>query len=191
GAGEPTLHPELGALVDGLRRETGRRVAIVTNGSRLFVPAVREAVARADAVLPTLSAADLATHWLLHRPRSARAFRRHVLGLLRFRRMYRGLLWLEVMLVKDVNDQPEHLEALARLARRLRPDAVHITRPTRPGTEPWVSEPTFRSLLHAVRVLGGAAVQASPAPPEAPDTWDDEHVLDAIERVARRRPLPE
>ncbi len=191
GAGEPTLHPELGMMIDGLRRVTATPIAVVTNGSRLHRREVREALSGADAVLPTLAAAEPGVHWLMHRPRGLGAFRRHVEGLREFRESYRGRFWLEVMLVAGVNDDREHLKALARLVRRIRPDEVHITRPTRPGAESWVTEPTFAALIRATAALHGVVVRPGRAVPAGGRAHDDEGVLEAIEGALRRRPLRE
>lgn len=195
GSGEPTMHPRLGEMIDGLRRATGRGVAVVTNGSRLFRRDVRQALARADAVLPTLSAAEPGVHWLLHRPIGVGAFRRHVEGLQTFRDSYDGQFWLEVMLVGGINDDAEHVAALARIVERLRPDKVHITRPTRPGAERWVSEPSFSATIRAMRVLGGSVVRPEPTTTMTPMTTDAatdaEGVLRSIERSVRCHPMRE
>ena len=190
GSGEPTLHPRLGPMITALREETGLPIAVVTNGSRLLRRDVREALSRADAVLPTLAAAEPGTHWLMHRPRGVGAFRRHVEGLMMFRESYRGMLWLEVMLVKGVNDDDEHLAELAKLVRLIRPDEVHLTRPTRPSAELWVEAPKFTTMLRAMKELDGVVVRTN-RPSSAPRAHDPERALDTIARAVQRHPIRE
>ena len=65
GSGEPTLHSGVGRLITGIKALTAVPVAVLTNGSLFFDPAVRADVAEADLLLPTLTAQgniDVARH---------------------------------------------------------------------------------------------------------------------------------
>ena len=59
GSGEPTLHSELGWLIQHVKKLTDLPVAVITNGALLYLPKVRTELTAADAVLPTWM---LATH---------------------------------------------------------------------------------------------------------------------------------
>src|SRR5690554_2865527 len=56
GSGEPTLHEGIGWLIEQVKALTTIPVAVITNGSFLYDPEVRQGLAVADAVLPTLDA---------------------------------------------------------------------------------------------------------------------------------------
>jgi wyosine [tRNA(Phe)-imidazoG37] synthetase (radical SAM superfamily) len=56
GSGEPTLHASLGLLIRQVKTLTDRPVAVITNGSLLYLPEIRQELSAADAVLPTLNA---------------------------------------------------------------------------------------------------------------------------------------
>jgi wyosine [tRNA(Phe)-imidazoG37] synthetase (radical SAM superfamily) len=61
GSGEPMLHAGMGWLIRKVKELTESSahrlpVAVITNGSLLYMPEVREELAAADAVLPTLDA---------------------------------------------------------------------------------------------------------------------------------------
>jgi wyosine [tRNA(Phe)-imidazoG37] synthetase (radical SAM superfamily) len=58
GSGEPTLHSEIGRLIKEIKRRTATPVAVLTNGSLLWLPAVRADLMPADLVLPSLDAGD-------------------------------------------------------------------------------------------------------------------------------------
>ena len=82
-----------------------------------------------------------------------------------FRRAYQGKLWIEVMLLRDVNDDDAALQALAALLARAAPDQVHLTLPDRPPTEPWIEPPDADGLMRATAILGsilGDAAQVVP-----------------------------
>ena len=57
-SGEGTLHSGFGELLHAVKERVGRPVAVITNGSTLHLPDVREALAEADALLPSLDAGD-------------------------------------------------------------------------------------------------------------------------------------
>ena len=58
GSGEPTLHSQLGELIDGIRKLTDIPVAVITNSTLLSDRGVRRDCCKADVVLPSLDAGD-------------------------------------------------------------------------------------------------------------------------------------
>lgn len=76
-------------------------------------------------------------------------------GLVEFRRRYTGALWLEVMLVRGLNDSEQDISDLADALARSQPDEVQINVPTRPTAEPWVEAPERATLRRAETLLGG------------------------------------
>ncbi|MEO0086110.1 MAG: hypothetical protein ABIK37_05710, partial [candidate division WOR-3 bacterium] len=79
---------------------------------------------------------------------------------------YRGQLWLEIMLVREVNDSPEHLMKLRRAAWEIRPDRVHLNTVVRPPAEKW-ARPLLPDDLEQVKMLFGpeAEIAESALPP--------------------------
>jgi len=146
GSGEPALHIGLGWLIRKVKELTsatttftpqGRLpVAVITNGAILYLPEVREELAVADAVLPTLDAGNARLYRKINRPHPDITFERLVDGLIAFRKEYQGLLWVEVMLVRGLNDSEEALREIVAALERIRPDEVHINLPTGRGLGP-------------------------------------------------------
>lgn len=163
GSGEPLLHSEMGRLIRGVKAMTDLPVAVITNGSLLYREDVRQELLAADAVLPSLDAGDADLYRIINRPHPEITFTRLVEGLIAFREEYRGKLWVEVMLVRDLNDSPEALWKIARILQKIQPDAVHINMPTRPPVETWVQPPTEESLMQARAILGHVAEVVHPA----------------------------
>ena len=56
GSGEPTLHSGLGWIIRHIKEQTAIPVAVITNGSLLYLPEVRADLLAADVVMPTLCA---------------------------------------------------------------------------------------------------------------------------------------
>jgi wyosine [tRNA(Phe)-imidazoG37] synthetase (radical SAM superfamily) len=155
GSGEPTLNSRLGDLIDGIRRLTDIRVAILTNGTLLYRPDVRAECAKADVVCPTLDSADAAVFEAVHRPTPDITIEKLVSGLEQFRQEYQGEIWLEVFLVAGVNTEAEQIEKLKGLIRRIRPDKVHLNTAVRPPAEPNVQAVPAATLDAIARQIGG------------------------------------
>ncbi|HCO48872.1 MAG TPA: radical SAM protein [Spirochaetaceae bacterium] len=156
GSGEPTLNQDLGAMIRGVKTMTALPVAVITNGSLLSLPEVREALSIADAVLPTLDAGSATLFRRINRPHPDFGFERHIKGLIEFGREYPGRLWLEVMLIAGLNDDEASLECLAATIAQIGPDEVHLVLPTRPPVESWVRPSGEEGIARAQRILGRA-----------------------------------
>lgn len=132
GSGEPTLHSQLGELIDGIRKLTPIPVAVITNGTLLSDPAVRRDCRKADVVLPSLDAGDSKTFKKMNHPHPNLNFERFAEGLVRFRAEYAGQLWLEVFFCEGVNTDEASIRNIAEKIRRINPDKVQINTSVRP-----------------------------------------------------------
>jgi wyosine [tRNA(Phe)-imidazoG37] synthetase (radical SAM superfamily) len=188
GSGEPTLHASLGWLIRQVKALTDLPVAVITNGSLLYLPEVREELAAADAVLPTLDAGTPALYRQINRPHPELTFARLREGLIAFRREYHGKLWLEVMLVRDLNDTEAALRDIAAALRQIRPDAVHLNLPTRPPAEPWVQPADKAGLMRATAILGDIAKVVHPATGNF-DLSGSASIVEAVVGIITRHPM--
>ena len=188
GSGEPTLHLDIGTLIHGVKDLSNKPVAVITNGSLLYLPEVRQALADADAVLPTLDAGTATLYRTINRPHPDLTFKSLVDGLIAFRQMYRGNLWVEVMLVHNLNDSETALQDLAAVLQRIQPDEVHLNLPTRPPAEDWVRPPNDDSLLRAQAMLGNIAKIVHPAGGQF-DLSGFDNLADAIISIITRHPM--
>lgn len=135
GSGEPTLHARIGDLIDGVKRLSRVPVAVLTNGSLLWVPAVQDALMEADLVMPSLDAGDETMFQRVNRPLPEIPFQAMVEGLAAFAARFRKLVWLEVLLVEGLTGNAEEVEKIAALARRIRPGRVQLNTVSRPPAE--------------------------------------------------------
>lgn len=188
GSGEPTLHASLGWLIRQVKALTDLPVAVITNGSLLYLPEVREELAAADAVLPTLDAGTPALYRQINRPYPELTFACLVAGLIAFRREYPGKLWLEVMLIHDLNDTEAVLQDIAAVLRQIRPDEVHLNLPTRPPVEPWVQPPDEEGLMRATAILGDIAKVVHPAAGNF-DLSGSASIAEAVVGIITRHPM--
>lgn len=135
GSGEPTLYARLGQLIRAVKAECDVPVAVLTNGALFGDPEVREAVAGADLVVPSLDAAGEAQFQRINRPHRDLTLTGLIDGLMRFRAEFDGAIWLEVFLLDDASD--EEIDALAATAQRIDPDRIQLNTVARPPAEKW------------------------------------------------------
>jgi len=135
GSGEPTLHSRFGEVIENVRGMTRTPIALLTNGTLLHLPEVRDAARLADVVKVTLAAADGALFEHIHRPCPGVTFEQVLEGECRFRAGFAGQLWLEVFLLWGVNSTPADVERIADLACQVRPHRIHLNTCVRPPAE--------------------------------------------------------
>ncbi len=190
GSGEPLLHASLGWMIRQVKVMTELPIAVITNGSLLYLPEVREELSAADAVLPALNAGTAELYRRINRPHPEITFERLVEGLIAFRRSYGGNLWPEVMLLRGLNDSEPALREIAAWLKRIRPGEVHINLPTRPPAEPWVEPPDDDGLMRAVAILEEvAAVRVARSVEGAVDLSGHDTLMNSVIAVITRHPL--
>ena len=135
GSGEPTLYSRLGELIEHIQAMSGVPVAVLTNGSLLGRKDVREEVALADLLLPSLDADNEDNFQFINRPHPDITFEQMVEGLVAMRREFSGQYWLEVFLLGGYTAMEANVKRLAALAKRIGPDRVQLNTVARPPTE--------------------------------------------------------
>jgi wyosine [tRNA(Phe)-imidazoG37] synthetase (radical SAM superfamily) len=154
GNGEPTLYLPLAELIEGIRKLSSIPIAVITNGALLSDPAVRAALAQADIVLTGFNAPTEELFRRINRPLGGITLTLVQQGLMDFARTpRRGQLWVEMMLIKGLNDGPEVLEATRRILQDVRPDRIFVDTPIRPPAESFVQPVTAEALERAEQIL--------------------------------------
>jgi len=190
GSGETTLHAGLGEMIKGVKSMTDIPVAVITNGSLLYLPDIRQELCTADAVLPSFDAGNAVLYRRINRPHPSLTFERLTSGLIEFRKVFKKKLWLEVMLIGGVNDTEDALLELAEWLKKIQPDEVHLVQPTRPPAEIWVKPPDDEGLERAYQILGKSARILLPAEGDF-DLSFDEDLIKAITGIITRHPMKE
>ena len=135
GSGEPTLHKHLDKIIALIKKKTGRRIktCVITNGSLLWMPRVRKELLAADLVMPSLDASGEDAFKKINRSLKGLTLAKVVSGIIAFRKVYKGKLWLEIMLIRGLNDSDASVKGLIGLIKRIRPDKVFLNVPERPA----------------------------------------------------------
>ena len=150
GSGEPTLNSDIGRLIHEVKKITSIPVAVLTNGTLLFQEDVQRDLIEADVVLPSLDAASQEVFKRVNRPHHSLRIERVMDGLKSFRRRYKGLVWLEIMLIKGFNDDRQELSRMKKAISEIRPDKVYLNTVSRPPSEIY-AEPLSPAEMIAVK----------------------------------------
>ncbi len=188
GQGEPLLCASLGRLIRSVKALTSIPVAVITNGSLLFLTGVREELYAADVVIPTLDAVDEATFRQINRAWPSLRIDRIVAGLEAFREEFSGKIWVEVMLVRGLNDIEPVLVPLAAALERIRPDRIQLNVPVRLPAEEWVEPSDAAGLLRAMTILGEVA-EVIPAAEGMFEVDETDSLVDGVVDILRRHPM--
>ena len=186
GSGEPTLNSEIGKIIKGIGEITDIPVCVITNGTLLWMPEVRENISGADAVMPSLDSAIESTFSRICNPHESLAVGKIVDGLVEFRKEYAGKIWLEILFVKGFNDSPEEIDALLKAVEKINPDSIQLNTVARPPAESCAKPVSVFKLEEFRKIFGEKAVIIASFPPN-PSSCSI-IIPDDVEAYLKRRP---
>ncbi|KPJ65604.1 MAG: radical SAM protein [Coxiella sp. DG_40] len=135
GSGEPTLYLRLEELIFRIKDITDIPIAVLTNGSLLWLLEVRNALKFADVVAPSLDAGSSQIFQYVNRPYRDITFSRMLEGLVKFRNEYNGKYWLEVFLLAGVTTPEMEVNRLKTCINAIQPEKVQVNTVSRPPAE--------------------------------------------------------
>ena len=147
GSGEPTLHKNLDKIITAINLVTHHKypVAVITNSSLLSNRSVRRELLNADLIIPSLDACNETMFKQIDNPDKSISFAQVLQGVIQLRREFKGEFWLEIMVVKGINDNKNAFLEFKALVEKIKPDKVHINLPQRPAPH------TKRNLMPAAQ----------------------------------------
>jgi wyosine [tRNA(Phe)-imidazoG37] synthetase (radical SAM superfamily) len=148
------LYIKIGALIQEIKRLTSLPVAAITNSSLLNDASVRDALLSADLIVPSLNTVSPEIFAQINRPVANIKIEEIIDGLIGLRRQFRGKIWLEVMLVRGVNDDIRRIRKLGEAVERINPDKIQLNSPVRATAEENVLAVDRKKLEKIQEVLG-------------------------------------
>ena len=188
GSGEPTLHSKIGLVIMGIKGMSPIPVAVLTNGSLLYLEEVRDDLRQADIILPSLDAVSEEVFTRINRPHKGISVEKVVEGLVEFRKVYQGQVWLEILFCKGMNDGRNELHQMKRAIDRIQPDRIHINTVVRPPTEPWAA-PLNLEEMEGIQAFFGEKASIISEFDRHPLSLPEFNVKEDIFRILERRPL--
>ncbi len=138
--GEPTLDINLGQEIK-LIKSLGIKIAVITNASLMDQEQVRKNLKEADLVSLKIDSTEEEVWKKINRPHRNLHLDSLLEGILEFAGTFRGKIITETMLIKNINDNSQHIERVADFLAQLKPSRSYLSLPIRPPTERWVQAP--------------------------------------------------
>lgn len=188
GSGEPTLHSHIRSVIEGIKAITSIPMAVITNGSLLYDEDVRQDLLRADIVLPSLDAVSSEVFMKINRPRPGFSVEKVIEGLVEFRKVYKGQIWLEILFCKGINDGKEELLRMKKVVDRIQPDLIHLNTVVRPPSEKW-AVPLGQKEMEEIKAFFGKSASIISEFDRHPSMVSEMNIKEEILKILKRRPL--
>jgi wyosine [tRNA(Phe)-imidazoG37] synthetase (radical SAM superfamily) len=146
GNGEPTLNSGIGRLVIELKKITDTKICLITNSSTLVDSSIFEEIKDIDLIMPSLDAVLNESFIKMDRPHSSIKLEDVINGLIDFRKIYKGQIWLELFMLEGVNDSDEELAKFVEVIKEIGADRVQLNSLDRPAPVKWVKAMSMKRL---------------------------------------------
>ncbi len=131
--GEPTLYSKLGLLVEEINKIKGDlKTLILSNASTIYKKEIRNVLKNLDIVKLSLDSVDPDVFKKVDRPSSSVDLNKIVEGIKIFRKEYKSLLVIEVLVVQNVNDSEDNIRKIAQVLKEIKPDRIDLGTVDRP-----------------------------------------------------------
>ncbi len=154
GSGEPTLNTKIGEVIREIKKITTIPIAVITNASLLNDAEVRSSLLGADSIVPSLDTVLPEIFSQINRPHRDIKIDEIINGLVSLRNEFRGKIWLEVMLVRGVNDELAQIRKLKYVIDKINPDKIQLNSPLRTTAEENVLPVDIKKLKKIKNILG-------------------------------------
>jgi len=138
--GEPTLDINLGQEIK-LIKSLGIKIAVITNASLIDQKQVRENLKEADLISLKVDSTEEEIWRRINRPHRNLHLDSILKSILEFAETFRGKIITETMLIKNINDNKQHIERVADFLAQLKPNRSYLSLPIRPPADRWVQAP--------------------------------------------------
>lgn len=146
-SGEPTLNSAFGVIAKKLKSFVSKPLVLLTNGTLFGEKSVREDALVYDIVIPSIDAADEKTFLKINKPSPLIDFEYMIDGIVKFSKIYRGKLVIEILLIRGLNDQYEHLKGFAKIIKNINYNIVQLGTAFRPTAYEGVQRLTDEELI--------------------------------------------
>ncbi len=190
GNGEPTLNSRIGDVLLFVKKlKPNIPVAVLTNGTLLFMPEVRAEIMPADLVLPSFDANIDADFKKINVPAKGLQLEKYLQGIVDFKKEFKGQMWLEILIIPGYNADEENIKSLRDAILKIKPDKIQLNTLDRPGTIANLRAATIPELKHILEEwnLPNAEIIA-PVPQRKDIKAYRKDTENAIEETISRRP---
>lgn len=157
GSGEPTLNIKIGQLIEAINKITTIPIALITNSSLLIDSLASQDLIALDLIVPSLDAVTPVIFQKIDLPQEGIKIEEIINGLIGLRKAFKGQIWLEVMLIRGINDDLRHIKKLKEVIDKISPDRIHLNSPVRQTAESGILAVDRSKLQKIKEILGEKA----------------------------------
>ena len=139
-------------------------------------------------MLPSLDGVSTEAFNRVNRPLPGFSVEKVIEGLVDFRKVYKGQIWLEILFCKGINDSKEELLKVKKAIDRIRPDLIHLNTVIRPPSEKWVV-PLDQKEMEGIKAFFGEKASIISEFDRHPSSILERDVKGEILAILKRRPL--
>lgn len=187
GSGEPTLNKNIGTIITKIKELTNIPIAVLTNASLFHIEQVRQSIKNADLVVPSLDAGCTDVYKKINKPADL-DYNNFVDGLLKFIEEFNGRLWLEVMLVRGINDSLEEVKRIAKIVENTPIERIELNTVERPPAELNAKPLSKQELENLVPLFNGKAELIHEFTSSNKYNDSDKNIKERIYELISRRP---
>ena len=186
GSGEPTLNSKIGEIIKEIKRISSIPVAVITNGSLLYLDQVKEELLEADIVLPSLDAVNPSVFEHINRPEPSLNIHEIIKGIIDFRKEFHGEIWLEILFCRALNDDRAEIERLREKIEDIKPERIQLNTVVRPSSYDFAYPLSEKQLVSIKEVLGTRAELISDTVPSKKGTSFADKEEKIVNLISRR-----
>ncbi len=186
--GEPTMYPYLSELMEEINHFKGEtKTLILSNAGLIHKPKVQEALLKFDEVKLSLDCASAKCLKKLDRAYGDISVENIKNGMLRFKKRYSKPLIIEILIVKNLNDNSDEIERLNSFLLQLNPTRIDVGTIDRPPAFD-VSPVSYERLLEISRLFDSSLpiyIASRKKSDMRVSSYSDEEIVDTL----LKRPL--
>jgi len=163
GSGEPTLNSDIGRLIKIVKENSNVPVVVLTSGGTLGVEGVIDDIKHSDLIKVSMDAPDDRMLKKINRPARGVNFDSNISGLVNLISDFGGEIWLEIMLMRDINDDIDSAYKFKSIIDELGEGVkkIHLNTPVRSldssSGKYYAEVPTPQRLKEIKKIIGGKA----------------------------------
>lgn len=124
GNGEPTLYKDLKKLVNEIKDIVPIPVTLLTNASLFYIQNMRSSLLNFDTVIATVNSYDYDSFRFINNNNENIDFDNVINGLIEFRRIYKNDFYIEIFLLKGINDSNDNIDSIIKIVNKINPDKI-------------------------------------------------------------------
>jgi len=190
GQGEPTLNTQIGDIIKAVQALADTPILVLTNGSLLHEEEVRSSLNMAHMVCTSLDAVQPEIFNKINNPLDEINIINVINGLIEFSYFYPGKLYIEVLLVKGINDHIKHIDKIISTIRKCKYEAVQLNTVYRPPAYPLTEAIDETTLFELEMYMERMGIKIDKAGRTYKKSWiTDDYLKEYILNTTALRPL--